>query len=262
MAHCFHHWLRLTSDLFGCLFLSLQRQVAGEVQTQPQDRAVNQIAMMLAIMGLSLSYYSAKQMTEKVHGQAQPAPWRDTVTQHADNGWANEKWRRWRKEAGSTPVSSWTALFSPHTEFLVSFTHHARTLQGCWEVFSVTFSCQDLEGLVGTAHSGGGGREGELGWGFWFWVGNQNQLSANWVWPSVITKVHACKMPSILFKTKRGQWTFSVFFFSSSLPLLKAWPNNVNSNAFLREGCMQLRCTLYWSDDRPRKWFKLKGMEI
>lgn len=42
------------------------------MQTQPQDRAVNQIAMMLAIMGLSLSYYSAKQMTEKV--QAQPAP--------------------------------------------------------------------------------------------------------------------------------------------------------------------------------------------
>ncbi|XP_044064330.1 putative transmembrane protein ZNF593OS isoform X1 [Siniperca chuatsi] len=53
-------------------FRLLQRQVAGEVQTQPQDRAVNQIAMMLAIMGLSLSYYSAKQMTEKV--QAQPAP--------------------------------------------------------------------------------------------------------------------------------------------------------------------------------------------
>ncbi|KAJ4931296.1 hypothetical protein JOQ06_025593 [Pogonophryne albipinna] len=49
-----------------------ERQVAGEVQTQPQDRAVNQIAMMLAIMGLSLSYYSAKQMTEKVH--VQPAP--------------------------------------------------------------------------------------------------------------------------------------------------------------------------------------------
>ncbi|XP_050931840.1 putative transmembrane protein ZNF593OS [Lates calcarifer] len=53
-------------------FRLLQRQVAGEVQTQPQDRAINQIAMMLAIMGLSLSYYSAKQMTEKV--QAQPAP--------------------------------------------------------------------------------------------------------------------------------------------------------------------------------------------
>lgn len=53
-------------------FRLLQRQVAGEIQTQPQDRAVNQIAMMLAIMGLSLSYYSAKQMTDKV--QAQQAP--------------------------------------------------------------------------------------------------------------------------------------------------------------------------------------------
>ncbi|KAM8846175.1 uncharacterized protein ACB058_012618 isoform 1-T1 [Synchiropus picturatus] len=53
-------------------FRLLQRQVAGEVQTQPQDRSINQLAMMLAIMGLSLSYYSAKQMTEKV--QAQPAP--------------------------------------------------------------------------------------------------------------------------------------------------------------------------------------------
>lgn len=59
----------LTSDL---CFSPLQRQVAGEVQMQPQDRAVNQIAMMLAILGLGLSYYSAKQMTEKV--QVQPAP--------------------------------------------------------------------------------------------------------------------------------------------------------------------------------------------
>ncbi|MCJ8745502.1 hypothetical protein PDJAM_G00130920 [Pangasius djambal] len=53
-------------------FRLLQRQVAGEVQTQPQDRSLNQIAMMLAIMGLSLSYYSAKQMTEKV--QRGPVP--------------------------------------------------------------------------------------------------------------------------------------------------------------------------------------------
>ena len=69
MGLCFHRWL--TSNLCP-VCLSLQRQVAGEVQTQPQDRAINQIAMMLAIMGLSLSYYSAKQMTEKVH--VQPAP--------------------------------------------------------------------------------------------------------------------------------------------------------------------------------------------
>ncbi|KAG7454893.1 ADP-ribosylation factor GTPase-activating 1-like [Solea senegalensis] len=56
-------------------FRLLQRQVAGEVQLQPQDRAVNQIAMMLAIMGLSLSYYSTKQMMEKVQRQQ-----RETLT--------------------------------------------------------------------------------------------------------------------------------------------------------------------------------------
>lgn len=53
-------------------FRLLQRQVAGEVQPPARDRSVNQIAMMLAIMGLSLSYYSAKQMTEKVRHE--PAP--------------------------------------------------------------------------------------------------------------------------------------------------------------------------------------------
>lgn len=67
-AHCCHRHLTIDLLLFGP-----QRQVAGEVQTQPQDRAVNQIAMMLAILGLGLSYYSAKQMREKV--QVQPAPW-------------------------------------------------------------------------------------------------------------------------------------------------------------------------------------------
>ncbi|TNN02187.1 hypothetical protein fugu_009674 [Takifugu bimaculatus] len=75
----FHTSLPIPSDMIIRLgrltpgyFRLLQRQVAGEVQTQPQDRAVNQIAMMLAILGLGLSYYSAKQMTEKV--QVQPAP--------------------------------------------------------------------------------------------------------------------------------------------------------------------------------------------
>ncbi len=62
----------LVNDHFFPLFL--QRQVAGEVQAPTHDRSVNQIAMMLAIMGLSLSYYSAKQMTEKVHDE--PTPWR------------------------------------------------------------------------------------------------------------------------------------------------------------------------------------------
>ncbi|XP_039544649.1 uncharacterized protein LOC120491114 [Pimephales promelas] len=53
-------------------FRLLQRQVAGEVQAPAHDRSVNQIAMMLAIMGLSMSYYSAKQMTEKVHHEPTP----------------------------------------------------------------------------------------------------------------------------------------------------------------------------------------------
>ncbi|KAK2815196.1 hypothetical protein Q7C36_023462 [Tachysurus vachellii] len=53
-------------------FRLLQRQVAGDVQSQPQDRFLNQMAMMLAIMGLSLSYYSAKQMTEKVQSNSVP----------------------------------------------------------------------------------------------------------------------------------------------------------------------------------------------
>lgn len=73
------HHLLLTTNMIIRLgrltpgyFRLLQRQVAGEVETQPHDRAVNQLAMMLAIMGLSLSYYSAKQMTEKVHNQPPP----------------------------------------------------------------------------------------------------------------------------------------------------------------------------------------------
>ncbi|CAL8288531.1 unnamed protein product [Merluccius merluccius] len=73
-----HHHL-LTTDMIIRLgrltpgyFRLLQRQVAGEVQTQPHDRAVNQIAMMLAIMGLGLSYYSAKQMTEEVQNPPPP----------------------------------------------------------------------------------------------------------------------------------------------------------------------------------------------
>ena len=65
----------MTLDPFSSLCLCSdwpQRQVAGEVQTKPHDRAVNQIAMMLAIMGLGLSYYSAKQMTETVQDQPPP----------------------------------------------------------------------------------------------------------------------------------------------------------------------------------------------
>lgn len=101
--------------------LSLQRQVAGEVQTQPHDRTVNQIAMMLAIMGLSLSYYSAKQMTEKVH--VRPAAWRSLVTPESRDDWTNEnrrrKWR-WRQESRCV-VCLQTALFS--TKSLITPIH-------------------------------------------------------------------------------------------------------------------------------------------
>lgn len=62
--------MALLTILFSPFFS--QRQVAGEVQAPAHDRSVNQIAMMLAIMGLGMSYYSAKQMTEKVHHE--PAP--------------------------------------------------------------------------------------------------------------------------------------------------------------------------------------------
>lgn len=61
-----------TPNLVHSFCVLFQRQVAGEVQTQPQGSSLNQIAMMLAIMGLSLSYYSAKQMTVKV--QREPVP--------------------------------------------------------------------------------------------------------------------------------------------------------------------------------------------
>ncbi|XP_058853511.1 putative transmembrane protein ZNF593OS [Acipenser ruthenus] len=53
-------------------FRLLQRQVAGEVQTQPKDRMVNHIAMLLAIVGLGLSYYSTRKMTAQA--RSIPAP--------------------------------------------------------------------------------------------------------------------------------------------------------------------------------------------
>ncbi|KAJ7991480.1 hypothetical protein DPEC_G00284310 [Dallia pectoralis] len=48
-------------------FRLLQRQVSGEVQLQPQNGFTNQIAMILALVGLSVSFYSARQMAEQVH---------------------------------------------------------------------------------------------------------------------------------------------------------------------------------------------------
>lgn len=126
---------------------SLQRQVAGEVQTQPQDRAVNQIAMMLAIMGLSLSYYSAKQMTEKVH--VQPAPWdpaalaAEMMDESMTNGGCGAK--RQRREGSSVSQDS---TFSPQslsdTDYLAPFVHLEQSFKGSQKCIFHTFCSQDL----------------------------------------------------------------------------------------------------------------------
>lgn len=40
-------------------------QVSGEVQMQPQSRGIDPIAMTMATVGMGVSLYSARQMTEK-----------------------------------------------------------------------------------------------------------------------------------------------------------------------------------------------------
>ncbi|MEE6515487.1 hypothetical protein FKM82_024295 [Ascaphus truei] len=50
-------------------FRLLQLQVSGELASEPQDRLVNHLALMLAFMGLGLSYYSVRQM---VHASSTP----------------------------------------------------------------------------------------------------------------------------------------------------------------------------------------------
>ncbi|KAK6327904.1 hypothetical protein J4Q44_G00035500 [Coregonus suidteri] len=47
-------------------FRLLQRQVSGEVQMKPQNGLINQISMMMATVGISVSFYSARQMAERV----------------------------------------------------------------------------------------------------------------------------------------------------------------------------------------------------
>lgn len=134
-------------------FRLLQRQVAGEVQTQPQDRTVNQIAMMLAIMGLSLSYYSAKQMTEKV--QAPPAPWRKLTTlimEIMDEPMRNEGGGARRQTQGRTFLTTVTL----DTGFLWSLPHHARRFQGCCKVFTILSVVWTLSVLWGSLTWGHG----------------------------------------------------------------------------------------------------------
>ncbi|XP_064408325.1 putative transmembrane protein ZNF593OS [Latimeria chalumnae] len=46
-------------------FRLLQMQITGELEPKETDRLVNHVAMLLAMMGLSLSYYSMRKMTKK-----------------------------------------------------------------------------------------------------------------------------------------------------------------------------------------------------
>ncbi|XP_078538801.1 transmembrane protein ZNF593OS [Lissotriton helveticus] len=50
-------------------FRLLQMQVAGELESEPKDRLVNHMAMLLALMGLGFSYYSVRKM---VHQASSP----------------------------------------------------------------------------------------------------------------------------------------------------------------------------------------------
>ena len=54
----------------------IQRQVSGGVQMQPQSSFINPIAMTMATVGIGVSFYSTRQMAERVHLKQQAA-WRD-----------------------------------------------------------------------------------------------------------------------------------------------------------------------------------------
>ncbi|XP_063810820.1 putative transmembrane protein ZNF593OS [Pseudophryne corroboree] len=46
-------------------FRLLQLQVSGELATEPKDRLANRLALLLALMGLGLSYYSVRQLVQE-----------------------------------------------------------------------------------------------------------------------------------------------------------------------------------------------------
>ncbi|XP_066428585.1 putative transmembrane protein ZNF593OS isoform X2 [Eleutherodactylus coqui] len=46
-------------------FRLLQLQVSGELAAEPKDRLVNHLALLFALMGLGLSYYSVRQMVQQ-----------------------------------------------------------------------------------------------------------------------------------------------------------------------------------------------------
>lgn len=47
-------------------FRLLQRQMSGEVQIQPQSSLIDPIAMTMAAVGMGMSLYSARRMSERV----------------------------------------------------------------------------------------------------------------------------------------------------------------------------------------------------
>ncbi|KYO25725.1 hypothetical protein Y1Q_0023555 [Alligator mississippiensis] len=55
--------LRLLTPAY---FRLLQLQLSGVLECEPKDRLVNHTALLLAIMGLSLSYYSVRQLAKPV----------------------------------------------------------------------------------------------------------------------------------------------------------------------------------------------------
>lgn len=234
MCHCFCR--PLTSDLFSCH--PLQRQVAGEVQMQPQDRAVNQIAMMLAIMGLSLSYYSAKQMTEKV--QVQPAPWRDarvtlikTEDEPARRGNNVETLlssSRTRQPGPLPSLSPW-----PEAPRLIglSFLLHFLLSRPWWG---------GLFCVGGMARSGGLGRTGFTDWVGW--------LLKTCCFGPISLSIRYSKstcLPSVLMLF----WAIQ-----SSTPENKTHTRtHIHIHTKLREARLEVRCTFEWSDGKPRIFF-------
>ncbi|XP_075120508.1 transmembrane protein ZNF593OS [Leptodactylus fuscus] len=46
-------------------FRLLQLQVSGELTAEPKDRLVNHLALLFALMGIGLSYYSVRQMVQE-----------------------------------------------------------------------------------------------------------------------------------------------------------------------------------------------------
>lgn len=135
MAHCFH--CLQTPDLWplSCLFVSAEAScrwgadAATGPRRQPDSHDAGHHGPELVLL---------QRQTDDGEG---PGPSRALNTldysDRGDNGWANEKWRRWRRSRDAA-VSSRIALFSLHSHnhtqtlnFWDPSLHHAQRLQGC-----------------------------------------------------------------------------------------------------------------------------------